>query len=245
MPELPEVETIVQGLRREVIGKTIGDIWRDWPKYLKSSSGEKSFKKNLIGRKILDIKRRAKNIIFYLSGDYVLLVHQKMTGHLMVGKWELANGKWESVKKGPLADDWANIYVRFLVRFSDGAMMALSDVRRFAKIVCGRAEEVFGLPDFKGLGPEPLAKDFTFKKLKDLFQNKKGKIKQILMNQSFISGIGNIYADEILWFSKIHPLTRAENLNETKLKILYKAIRTGSCANIIKSPENGLKLCSL
>lgn len=225
MPELPEVETIVRGLKKEVIGKMIKDIWTDWPKYFRLSYGEKIFRKNLIGKKILDVQRRAKNILFYLSDDYVLLVHQKMTGHLMIGEWEMRQGKWESLDNGVLKNDRVNGYIRFLMKLDDGRMVALSDLRRFAKIICDRTEKISRLPDLQKLGPEPLVKDFTFKKFRDLFQNKKGKTKQILLDQNFISGIGNIYADEILWYAKIHPLKRVEELSVEELKILYRAIQ--------------------
>ena len=112
-------------------------------------------------------------------------------------------------------------------------MLALSDLRRFAKVLCGPKEIITNLPDLKNLGPDPLEQEFTYKKFKELFypppdarrSGKKGKIKQVLMDQSFISGIGNIYADEILWLAKIHPQSRVEKLSEAKLKIVYRVMR--------------------
>ncbi len=225
MPELPEVETIVKGLRGKVRGATIKDIWTDWLKYFRLSGGEKSFRKNLIGRKILDVRRRAKNVIFELSEDYVLLVHQKMTGHLMVGKWQSANGKWIATEKGPLRDDKANSYVRFIMFLKDGRMIALSDLRRFAKIICGPKNQVLHSPNLENLGPEPMESDFNYKQFRKLFENKRGLIKQVLMDQSFISGIGNIYADEILWKARIHPKMRLENLKEKQIGEIYKAMK--------------------
>ena len=100
MPELPEVETIVNGLKKEVLQRTFIALWTDTPKLVKNLSLA-NFKKRLINRKICDVQRRAKNILFYLDNDYVLLVHQKMTGHLMVGEWIQVNQKWQAKTKGP------------------------------------------------------------------------------------------------------------------------------------------------
>jgi len=225
MPELPEVETIVSGLNKKVKNRKIVDVWTDWPKYFKLPKNEKDFKKIIIGKKITKVERRGKNILIHLSDNNLLLIHQKISGHLLVGRWKLKKGKWESEITGPLLTDRNNQYLRLVFFLDDGFMLALSDLRRFAKILAGFREVILNLPDLKNLGPEPLAKDFTFKKFEELFKNKKGYIKPVLMDQSFISGIGNIYADEILWFSKIHPLSRAENLKQKDLKTLYKAIR--------------------
>src|SRR5437868_760499 len=109
MPELPEVTTTVKGLQK-VLNRTFVDVWSDWEKMVRLRSvfaqkQEKSFavfKKELTGKKIKKIWRRAKNVIFDLSGGYSLLVHQKMTGHLMVGRWKLEDGAWKPEKQGPL-----------------------------------------------------------------------------------------------------------------------------------------------
>lgn len=224
MPELPEVQTIVNDLKRKVVGREIKNIWTDWPKYFRNL-GEKGFRKHIIGKKIIGIERRGKNILFDLSGGYLLLIHQKLSGHLLVGKWKLEKGKWKSVISGPLLEDGRNQYIRLIFFLNNGEMLALSDLRRFAKVLCGKRDEIFNLPDLKNLGPEPLDPQFTFKKFKELFKNKKGKIKQVLMDPEFISGIGNIYSDEILWLSKIHPFARTESLKENELKIIYSSIK--------------------
>lgn len=225
MPELPEVQTIVNDLKTKVIGRKIIDIWTDWPKYFRLSGSEKLFRKRIIGKKITGIERQAKNILFHLSDNHLLLVHQKLSGHLLFGKWEMRNGMWESKISGPLLEDRNNQYIRLIFFFDDSYMMALSDLRRFAKILCGTREEILNLPDLKNLGPEPLNPQFTFNKFKKLFENKRGRIKQVLMEPTFISGIGNIYADEILWSAKIHPLARVEELKEPELKKIYSAMK--------------------
>ena len=104
MPELPEVETTVKGLNAKVLKGTFVSVWSDWKKIVKKPSNFVEFEKEIKNRKIIKIWRRAKNIIFDLSNGYSLLVHQKMTGHLMVGNWHMVNGKWKPVKKGPLEE---------------------------------------------------------------------------------------------------------------------------------------------
>jgi len=226
MPELPEVETIVQGLNKELKNRKIKDLWTDWPKYFRLPKGEEAFRKCVIGKKIISVTRRAKNVLINLSDDHLLLIHQKISGHLLVGKWRLANGGWKSAISGPLLKDRNNQYLRLIFFLDNGKMLALSDLRRFAKILCGPKEVVLNLPDLKNLGPEPLDPKFSFGKFKELFVGKKGRIKQVLMDQNFISGIGNIYADEILWVAKIHPLARTEKLKESDLKKIFNALKT-------------------
>jgi formamidopyrimidine-DNA glycosylase len=239
MPELPEVETIAKDLDREIKGRTIKGLWTDWPKYFKLPKGEKLFKKHIIGKKITGVGRRGKNVLIHLSDGHLLLVHQKMSGHLLAGQWRKigtkdrrklsepwAGQKWLPVAvKGPLLDPM-NRFIRLIFFLDKGEMLALSDLRRFAKVICGPREKVFDLPDLKDLGPEPLEKGFTFAKFKNLFKDKNGRIKQVLMDQSFVVGIGNIYADETLWLAKIHPLRRLDSLSPAELKRIYVAMIT-------------------
>lgn len=218
MPELPEVETITRGLNRKIKNRKITGLWTDWSKY-------GNLKKHVIGKKIIGVDRRAKNVLIHLSDNHLLLVHQKMSGHLMVGKWKKEKERWiPQPPAGPLTDPM-NRFIRLIFFLDNGQMLALSDLRRFAKILCAPKEVIFSLPDLKELGPEPLEPQFTFEKFRKLFKSKKGRIKQVLMDPKFISGIGNIYADEILWFAKIHPLTRVESLKEKSLKTVYRAMK--------------------
>jgi len=225
MPELPEVQTTVDGLKSKVLKRTFVDVWSDWNKLVKKPKEFIQFKKELKDKKINKIWRRAKNIIFDLSDNYSLLVHQKMTGHLLMGKWELKDEKWISVKRGPL-DDPYNRFLHLIFFFDNGTMMALSDARKFAKVELWKTDELINSVEFKGLGPEPLDKSFTFEKFKEALARKKsGKIKQIIMNPEVIAGIGNIYASEVLWQAKIHPEKNVVKLSEKELKFLYQAIK--------------------
>jgi len=226
MPELPEVETTVQELKKEIVGLKIIGIWSDWKKVIKNLSLE-DFEKKIHGLAIRDIERRAKMLVFYLSQDKFLLAHQKMTGHFLVGKWkfnERAKRKWEPQDKGPL-EDKINDYIHLVFFLSDGRKLAFSDLRKFGWIALYENKKPDDIPEIKNLGIDPLSKNFTPEKLRTLFAKTRKVTKQALMDQNLISGIGNIYSDEILWQAKIHPKTPANGLKSQKLKTLYQAIK--------------------
>lgn len=224
MPELPEVETTANGLKTRVLKRTFVDVWSDWQKVVKkptfAAGGFEQFKKELKNKKIEKIWRRAKNVIFDLSGGYSLLVHQKMTGHLLVGKWKLEGEKWRPIGSKTLNDPM-NRFLHLIFFLDDGKMMALSDLRKFAKVELWKTDELTESKEFKNLGPEPLDKNFTLGKFKKILKNRKGKIKQVLMDPETIAGIGNIYSSEILWCAKINPEKRIAELSDKEMGILY------------------------
>ncbi|OGD31056.1 DNA-formamidopyrimidine glycosylase [Candidatus Azambacteria bacterium RIFCSPHIGHO2_02_46_12] len=224
MPELPEVETIVRDLKKKIVGRKIIDVWTDWPKTVKFPKKTDKFKREIIGRKIEKIERRGKNILIFLSGGKLLLVHQKLTGHLLVGRWKIEDNIPRPLMKGAL-EDKVNNYIHFIFFLDDENQLALSDLRKFAKIMAGAEDEIKKFPDLKNLGSEPLDKKFTFERFKDRFSGKKGKIKQVLMNQKIIAGIGNIYSDEILWQAGVYPLKEVQKLKENELKAIYRSMR--------------------
>jgi formamidopyrimidine-DNA glycosylase len=231
MPELPEVQTTVNGLRRTVVGLRIVDAWSDYDstfyygkETIKDPKYFKQFKKEVIGSKIVSIERRAKNILINLDSGKTILVHLRMTGHLLFGKYDYLekNGeaKWIAVSPESLKEPF-NGYIHFMLTFSNGKNLALSDMRKFAQVTL-----IGGVNNFNNLGPEPLASDFTatlFEKRTQMRPNV--KIKQVLLDQSVIAGIGNIYADESLWYAGIHPKTLAKNIKGQIAVRLYKAIR--------------------
>ena len=222
VPELPEVQTTVNGLNSKVLNRTFVDVWSDWKKLIKMPKDFDLFKKELKGKKIKRVWRRAKNVVFELSGGCSLLIHQKMTGHLLHGTWNIKHGTWVPAHSGPL-EDKINSYIHLIFFLNNGKMIALSDVRKFAKAELWKTEDL--MEDFKKLGPEPLEKDFTFNKFKERFINKKGKIKTILMEPKIIVGVGNIYASEALWWAKINPEKDASKLNDKELKALYISVK--------------------
>lgn len=228
MPELPEVQTIVDDLNKKIIGRRITGVWFDWGKTIKKPK-PKEFEKQIKGLKIAEIKRRGKNILIYLINPKskiinLLLIHQKMTGHLLYGKWRIANNKAIPLINGRL-EEKVNGYIHLIFYLDNSRQLALSDLRKFAKVLFGLKEEIENMPDLAEIGPEPLDKNFTFEKFKNAIAGKKGKIKQILMDQEVIAGIGNIYSDEILWATKIHPLKPANELTANKLKNIYLATK--------------------
>lgn len=241
MPELPEVQTTVNGLRSKVLNRTFADVWSDWEKLVKKPKEFKQFKKEIKGKKIKKIYRRAKNIIFDLSDGYSLLLHQKMTGHLLFGEWSHQSGitpeagkKWIPKKDGPLSDPY-NRFIHIIFFFDNSKMMALSDARKFAKIELQKTDDLLNSKEFKNLGPEPLEKSFTFEKFKKILENKKtakgeprqrrGRVKQVIMDPVVIAGIGNIYASEALWQAKIYPEKNVAKLTKKEVKSLYQAIK--------------------
>lgn len=237
---MPEVETIVRDLQKAILGRKIEDVWSDFEKMIKKPKNFQEFKKEIKGRKIGKIWRRGKNILFELSGNKTLLIHQKLTGHLLLGKWSIriaqpspsARGirmrpseyEIKSLISGPL-EETVNSYIHLIFYLDNGRQLALSDLRKFAKIELWNKEDLEQSKEFQSLGPEPLEKNFTLNKFEDCFKNKKGKIKQALMDQTVIAGIGNIYSDEILWEAKIHPFKDILQLDEKELGKIYQAMR--------------------
>ena len=218
MPELPEVTTTVTDLKKNIIGFKIKDVWFDYKRNIK-------FSDLLIGKKVLEVKRKGKNILVYLSSGYLMLIHQKMSGHLLVGKWKLVEKKWVPIKKDEISLDRVNNYIHFLITFSNGKMLALSDLRKFAKVLVGKTEEIENLKELKSLGLDPFDKELTEKKFSELIQSKKGNIKKVLMDQTVVSGVGNIYADEILFASRVSPIRKIDSLNKSEISKIYINMR--------------------
>jgi formamidopyrimidine-DNA glycosylase len=231
MPELPEVQTTVNGLNATVKGRVITDVWTEYKSAHKMHKGSikepaffKDFKKKIVGEKILKAERRAKNILIHLSGGHTILIHMKMTGHLMYGKYEF-NKKWIPVEKGPLQDPF-NAHLRLVFTFDNGKHLAFADMRKFAKVTVVNTKELNSSPHLAHLGPEPLDTTFEYNNFKDrLYTKPKGKIKTVLMDQSVIAGIGNIYSDEMLWLSNIHPLSIVSKIPEKNTKQMFNAMK--------------------
>ena len=212
MPELPEVETMVRQLREgggergpSVVGRTITRVTVKWPRHIARPSA-RAFKERLPGQKIADVSRRGKYLVFNLSRD-VMLIHLKMTGDLSV-----VNGN---------AAPPAGKHAHTIFHFDDGAELRFNDTRKFGKVfLVGRADEVVG-----ELGPEPLEPGFTPKKLAAMLARKKRALKPLLLDQTFIAGLGNIYADESLHLAKLHPLRRSDSLKPAEARALWQGIR--------------------
>lgn len=230
MPELPEVETTVRGINRYVAGKKIIDVWSGYNSSFHAGKDniknrkyfEKVFCPSVKGEKIILAQRRAKNILVKLSGGKTILVHMKMTGHLLYGKYTRKGGEWVTTADGPLKDPF-NRFLRLVFSLSDDKHLVLSDMRKFAKVTLLDSQKLDETADLQHIGPEPLAKNFSNKiMIERLSLRPNWKIKQALMGQELIAGIGNIYSDEILWSSSIHPERRVKDISAKEFSAMYK-----------------------
>ncbi len=235
MPELPEVQTVVNDLNKKIVGRKITGVWFDWPKMIKDPLDQSrikvahkhvaAFEGFVKGEKFVEVRRRAKNILIYLTHGKMLLAHLKMTGHLLVGKWEIDGKKVIPISPKAIVEDPYNKYIHLIFYLDNGQMLGFSDLRKFAKIIVGPIEVIENLPELVKLGPEPLEKSFTYGKMAEIIKAEHRKIKQVLLDPEVIAGIGNIYSDDILWKAKINPFKPADKLKEPELKNLYKAIK--------------------
>src|SRR3954469_787219 len=205
MPELPEVETVARDLRGLIVGATIVDAVTFWERTLREIT-PKDFADGVAGRRIEAVGRRAKQLVVDLSGGAFLTIHLKMTGQLFV------------VAQGGAEDP----YVRFVLTLEDGREIRFRDIRKFGKIG-------LYLPDaadpFERIGPEPLGDAFTVRAFRRRVRARKGRLKPLLLDQTFIAGVGNIYADEALWAARLHPLRTARTLRPADERRLWTEIR--------------------
>jgi len=224
MPELPEVETTVRELRKHVVGLKITGLWTDWPKMIKRPRTVARLVSRIRNKTINDVQRRAKYIVVRCDGGEDLYIHQKMSGHLLYGFWTQQGTTWISAEEGLLRDDPKNRHIRMVMTLSNGYHLALADQRRFGTLTLATPSEAKTIPHLSKLGPEPL--EISPAAFIKLFHTKRGKIKHVLMDPAFIAGIGNIYADEILWDSAVHPLTDVQRCNPADLTRIYRSMRT-------------------
>lgn len=240
MPELPEVQTTVDGLKKTVVGLKIQDVWTDLAKKnqkiphfkdtLKDVVFYRKFKENIVGTKIISAERRAKNILINLSNRQTILVHMKMTGHMMFGQYEFDTGKnkWNvsPKEKNEALQDPFNRFIHVVFMLNNNKQLVLCDSRKFAKVTLITTENKDQTSHLKNIGPEPLEKNFTLEKFTArLLQKPTGKIKQVLLDQSIIAGIGNIYSDEMLWLSGIHPLRKVKDISKKEFGLLYASMK--------------------
>lgn len=267
MPELPEVQTTVNGLNEKIKGSEIIDVWSIYNSpYYKSKSNIKDpdffkeFKKRIIGSKIVKAERRAKNILIHLDNNETILIHMKMTGHLMFGEYTDTTQNQRNTTQGQIqskkqdkkqnkeswtasnnSDPWKptdannkalndpfNSHIRLVFSLkvrSRNKHLVLSDTRKFAKVTVIKTDHIYHSPDLAHLGPEPFAKDFNFEIFKKQLDKKpNGKIKSVLLDQTIIAGIGNIYSDESLWLADIHPESIVKKIPTKVLHKLFDSI---------------------
>lgn len=222
MPELPEVETVRIGLSAFLPGKTVKAVEHDWPKSFPNAPAD--VQQFLIGAQILHVKRRAKVLIIELNTKYSLVIHLKMTGQLVYRAEHERFGAGHP--NDSLVHDLPDKTTHVQLEFTDGSHLFFNDQRKFGWVRLLPTAEVPHLDFFVKVGPEPLAKDFTDTEfIQRLMRRRKSGIKAVLLDQTVVAGIGNIYADESLWGAKIHPETKVQDVPEKQLKTLFKELQ--------------------
>ena len=212
MPELPEVETVVRGLREPLIGRRIESMWHDWAPTV-HSPGADEFAARVEGQAVSAIDRRGKYILIKLEHD-TLVVHLKMSGRLYVADAGSTNE----------ADRW--VHVRF--DLDSGRQLRFSDVRKFGRVYL--TNDLSGL--LNHLGPEPLGDEFTLEGFRAGLEGRKRAIKAHLLDQEVVAGVGNIYADEALFHAGIHPAAATGTLGDDETARLRQTIRAALRAGI-------------
>ncbi|HEY6608621.1 MAG TPA: bifunctional DNA-formamidopyrimidine glycosylase/DNA-(apurinic or apyrimidinic site) lyase [Candidatus Limnocylindria bacterium] len=230
MPELPEVETVARDLQRWVAGATIRSATVNWERTIRHPMPPERFEAEIAGATIRRVGRRAKTVLIHLIDGRVMTVALRMTGALIVAA------------PGTPPDP----YARVVFALDGGRELRYRDVRKFGriglwpggglrsigggrgarsrKVAEGRGRYRIG-EVFSGHGPEPLARSFTAARFAERLSRRSAKLKTLLLDQSFIAGVGNIYADEALWRSRLHPLRAADTLTDAEVRRLHRAVR--------------------
>ena len=204
MPELPEVQTIVNELiAADLIGVPICDAWVYWPRTIAEPS-PKSFCTQIRNRHFTAIRRRGKFLVFDMSSGGCLLLHLRMSGRLHLVPADTPRMKHEHV----------------VLSFNDDRHLRFHDTRKFGRIHLVKDPHKI----LSRLGPEPLDKSFTVKTLAEQLKRHRRRLKPLLLDQSFIAGLGNIYVDEALWDAGLHPNRIAAILSPAEIKALHRAI---------------------
>jgi formamidopyrimidine-DNA glycosylase len=208
MPELPEVEHVVRALRRSILGRRILAVEIKLPRLLVRSSPT-SFKRKLRGARIDAVNRRGKYILIELDTQQVLLVHLRMTGKfLCIG-----------------ADQPLPPYPHLVFYLDDDRKLVFCDMRQFGRMRLLPTQKLFTLPQIEALAPEPLTDDFSLDYFLETLSKSRRSLKQLLLDQTRILGLGNIYASEALFLARISPLKPADSLSKKRALRLHEAIR--------------------
>lgn len=230
MPELPEVETVARDLQRWVVGATIRRATVHWDRTIRHPQPPERFAAEVAGSTIRRVSRRAKTVLIHLEDGRVMTVALRMTGALIVAD------------PGTPLDP----YARVVFELEDGRELRYRDVRKFGRIGlwpggglrsigAGRGARSRKVAEggrryrigevFSGHGPEPLQRSFSAARFAERLSRRSAKLKALLLDQSFIAGVGNIYADEALWRARLHPLRAANTVSEAEVRRLHRAVR--------------------
>ncbi|SFS71830.1 DNA-formamidopyrimidine glycosylase [Marininema halotolerans] len=223
MPELPEVETVKKTLQALTKGKTIEEVVVSLPRIIQEPPSPALFQAMLKGQTIHDVGRRGKFLRFFLD-THVLVSHLRMEGRYCLAE------KTDPIEK--------HTHVRF--SFSDGTELRYKDVRQFGTMHLYPMGEDLHLPPLVKLGPEPLSEDFTLDGFQRALSGRRTNVKALLLNQAFLSGLGNIYVDEALYTASILPERLVETLSMDEIQRLYTSIRT-VLANAVKAGGSSVR----
>lgn len=231
MPELPEVESLRRSLKPYIVGKTIQSIIVHKPKLVSGAgtvrqaleSKKQEFETQIIGAEILDITRIAKNIIIHLSTGQIILVHLKMTGQLVYqddNQNKVLGGHPIQLSESQLPNQHSHI----IFELNQGTLF-YNDVRMFGYVLLfPNLDELYKIGHFDKIGLDPFDPNFTAKYLYKNLKTKKSKVKTVLLDQSIVTGLGNIYADEVCFRSGILPTRIANTLSKKEVHTLHQAI---------------------
>jgi formamidopyrimidine-DNA glycosylase len=204
MPELPEVQTIVNDLNgAKLVGTTISAARVFWPRTVAEPSA-RLFCRRIKGQQFTEIRRRGKYLVFEVADGHTMLLHLRMSGRLHLVSADIPRNKHEHV----------------ILSFDDGRQLRFHDTRKFGRLHLLKDPKRI----LDRLGPEPLASGFSVKTLAENLKHRKRLLKPLLLDQTFIAGLGNIYVDEALWEAKLHPCRLAASVSTSEIKVLHRAI---------------------
>lgn len=242
MPELPEVETVVNELNAKLKNRKIKTVVINAPKIISigpktvsnkrevSTKNVQNFISSLQGQKVISVTRRAKILIFSFSGELTMLVHLKMTGQFIFEdkvQKKSTGSKYRMLNRlhAPLIQ-LPGKHTHVIFEFADGSTLYFNDVRKFGYLKLIQNNQLPEVKEFTEYGPEPLHKNFSFEVFETALRKKKnGLIKQVIMDNSVVVGIGNIYSDEILFHAKVRPTRKVSSLKNSEIKEIFKWIK--------------------
>ncbi len=208
MPELPEVEIVRKDLERDVIGKKIKDVDVRLPRIIRRHRSKREFADRLLTRTIVKIERRGKYILLHLDSGDVLVMHLGMSGHV-----ERTTGR-KALEK----------HTHVIVKFSTGGELRFVDMRQFGELFVTARDDLDGVKELQHIAIDPLEDSFTWQYFSQILASRQVKLKALLMDQKFISGIGNIYSDEILWGAGLRHDRPSDSLTSQEVRRLYRSI---------------------
>lgn len=209
MPELPEVEVIRRDLEREAVGRRIKEVVVRLPRIIRRHKTRKEFTEGLVGGKITRIDRRGKYLLVHLDNGNVLVMHLGMSGRI-----ERATGR-KALEK----------HTHAILKLVSGGELRFIDMRQFGELFVTRTDGLVGVKELQHIALDPLADSFTWQLFSELVQSRRMKLKALLMDQKFISGIGNIYSDEILWAAGLRHDRPSDTLTSQEIRRLYRGMQ--------------------